>query len=194
MGLSGGRLGEAVSELSGVVHPMRLRQAVRELIEWVLDVDVERSLGDTSLRFQDRHIDPQRNWVAAVDASEGALYVVFLLTLLYHAARPSILAIDNVDNALNPRLARGLIQCAQETLGRDPGPQLFLTVHNPLVLDALDLHQEDLTRLFVVDRALGGQTVVRRITPAAALGKAHASGRTLSALWVAGELGGMPDL
>jgi predicted ATPase len=200
MGLSGGRLREAFADL-GVVNTVRVRKALRELVDWVGDVSAAGGLGSVVLHFQDRHMAEERNWLAAVDVSEGALYALFLLALLAHEHSPRVAAIDNVDNALNPRLARALIEYVQKALreARDveherDDRQLFLTVHNPLVLDALDLRDESLTRLFVVERTLGGQTVVTPVRPSDALAKAQAAGATLSQLWVSGALGGVPDL
>jgi hypothetical protein len=200
VGLSGGRLGEAFADL-GAVNNLRVRKALRELVDWVSDVRTEGRLGRINLSFQDRHLTSEHDGLAAVDVSEGVLYALLLLILVAHERSPRVAAIDNVDNALNPRLARSLIEHVQGVLrdARDTahGPddrQLFVTVHNPLALDALDLHDEELTRLFVVDRTLGGQTVVTRISPSEALAKAHATGATLSQLWVSGALGGVPDL
>lgn len=42
----------------------------------------------------------------AYDASEGALYVLFLLCLALHPNAPGIFAVDSFDHAMHPRLAR----------------------------------------------------------------------------------------
>lgn len=136
-----------------------------------------------------------RDVLAAADASEGALYVLFLLLLLRHPAGPSFFAVDNIDSALHPRLARALVGRVQDAIqGDEPVGQLIVTTHNPLVLDALELADERI-RLFVVSRQSGtGFTTVRRIEHGAALERSIARGRTLSQLWVEGTLGGVPNL
>lgn len=192
IGLMGGNLGEAVSSPSFRMDGRSdaLLDSLRELIDWVEDVRLDPET--RGLEFKDRRMLPPHQWLSTSVVAEGPLYALFLLVLLLYVGAPTTCAVDNVDNALNPRLARELIRLVQSLLReRIASRQLFLAIHNPLVLDALDLRDEELTRLFVVDRALGGQTVVRRITPGAALDQARASGRTLSMLWVAGELTSM---
>ncbi len=135
-----------------------------------------------------------RNWVSAFDASEGALYVTFLALLALHPDTPRVVAVDNVDQALNPRVARELIGRIQDLVIEDEGrPQMLLTSHNPQALDALRLG-DDRVRLFVLDRSQDGATVVRRVAYDDALARARAEGMTLSRLWLTGALGGMPNL
>ena len=67
------------------------------------------------------------------------------------------------------------------------------STHLPTSLDALALADDDV-RLFVVDRTVGGMTVVRRVEHSDALAKAEASGLTLSRLWVQGVFGGVPNV
>jgi len=130
--------------------------------------------------------------VSAYDASEGALYVLFALVLTSHVHAPKFAAIEHLDHALHPRLARALFRLLAERV-KHSGQQLLLSTHLPTSLDGLALADDDV-RLFVVDRAVEGQTVVRRVEYSDALAKAEASGLTLSQLWVQGALGGVPDL
>lgn len=44
------------------------------------------------------------------DASEGALYVLFILTLAMHKQGPEIFAVDSFDHALNPHLAKKMTE------------------------------------------------------------------------------------
>ena len=126
------------------------------------------------------------------DASEGALYVLFALVLTSHLAAPGIAAIEHLDRVLHPRVARALFRSLAERVKRT-GQQLLLSTHLPTSLDALALADDDV-RLFVVDRTVGGTTVVRRIEHSDALAKAEASGLTLSQPWVQGVLGGVPNV
>jgi predicted ATPase len=137
----------------------------------------------------------KRSWLSAFDASEGALYVLFLITLALHPQVPRVLAVDNVDQALNPRLARELVGQVQDLVLADHSrPQMLLTAHNPLVLDSLRL-LDDEVRLFVVGRLTNGETTVRRVPWNEAIDqKAKADGLTLSQLWTEGFLGGMPNI
>lgn len=203
LGLMGGGLADAVRELVPV-EP-RLGRIVAKLVDWsdriasgtASQAQLSPAVPRTRnvLRFHDRHMVEGRDWLSAFDASEGALYVTFLATLALHREAPCLAAVDNVDQALNPRLAKALIAEIQEVLLDDQpkAPQLILTAHNPLVLDALNL-ADDRVRLFVMDRNNRGETVVRRIEHAPALERAREEGMTLSRLWLSGLLGGVPKL
>jgi energy-coupling factor transporter ATP-binding protein EcfA2 len=207
LGLQGGGLADAVGSANPVRKAsLRISKESAGLIDWAAGIwwrsvgkrppTLSSSVpqGEFVLGLKDRYMVPSRSLISAYDASEGALYVLFLMTLALHRDTPRVAAVDNVDQALNPRLARGLIARIQDILLDEPErPQLFLTTHNPLVLDALKL-KDDRVRLFVVDRSRVGATTVRRIEHSDALVKAKKQGKTLSQLWLSGMLGGMPNL
>ncbi len=135
-----------------------------------------------------------RNTLTAYDASEGALYVLFCMVLCVHPAASPVLAIDNFDHGLNPRLSRALVQRMCDWVLDAPEPrQMLLTTHSPLVLDGLDL-TDDRVRLFAVDRSSEGRTQVRRIEVNERMLQLAKEGMTLSRLWVMGELGGVPNV
>lgn len=206
VGLSGGRLAEAVQatlkhlgEGAGEVH-----DTLSELLDWVDGFDVvpaaatpmSRSIPTTPfvLRFRDRYMSDSRNAVSGYDASEGALLVLFLMVLALHPNAPTLFAVDNVDHGLNPRLARRLIAEFTSWTLRNPRRQVFLTAHNPLVLDGLPL-QDDRVRLFTVDRSQpSGHTVLHRIKLTPELLEKAKLGWTLSRMWVNSMLGGVPDV
>ena len=135
-----------------------------------------------------------RNVLSGYDASEGALYVLFLAVISGHAKSPRLCAVDNADHGLNPRLARSLMEhvCKWYLEAEEPR-QILLTTHNPLVLDGLPL-QDDHVRLFTVSRTNSGRTSVRRVVVDDGMLKKAENGWTLSRLWVMGHLGGVPDV
>lgn len=204
MGLHGGRLADALLELSQDGRN-RVAEETAALVDWVGDLGIStpvaaqlsRSVPSTRwvVRFRDRHMRAGRNVLSAFDASEGALYVVFLLVLALHQEAPPVLAIDNIDQALNPRLAKALVGRIQDIVLDDPErPQFLLTAHNPLALDGLKLSNPEV-RLFTMGRTRRGLTQVRRITlDIATQMKNEKGGATLSQLWTQGLLGGVPDL
>ncbi|WP_428261834.1 AAA family ATPase [Haliangium sp.] len=118
--------------------------------------------------------------------------MLFAAVAATHPDAPSVLAIDNFDAALNPRLVRALMQTVSEWILAG-NRQLLLTCHNPLVLDGLPL-QDDRVRLFAVDRTAKGFTTVRRVIVDDALLAKAREGWPLSRLWVSGHLGGVPDV
>jgi hypothetical protein len=105
-----------------------------------------------------------------------------------------LFAIDNLDQAMHPRLARAATRLfCRQMLKADPPRQALLTTHNPLVLDGLDL-RDDRIRLFAVERNGRGVTQVHRVQVSEEILKATQEGLSLSNLWVMGRLGGVPDL
>ena len=178
---------------------------------WASEVQVgriDRSLasrallnqGDDMVYFLDKYMHSKRQALSVYDSSEGTLFLLFVAVLLAHDDSPEIFALDNVDNALNPRMTRVLletiIEITQESSGDDLncGPrQVFLTSHNPTSLDAFDLFDED-QRVFVVERNEDGHTTVTRLKPRQGMTREEwqqaKNGRNLSQLWLDGEIRG----
>jgi len=144
------------------------------------------------VRFRDRFMAEKRNTLTGYDASEGALYVLFAAVLALHPKSPKFFALDNLDQAINPRLARRLAEafCKWILESKDPR-QVLLTAHNAAVLDGLPLKDERV-RLFAVDRDNRGHTVARRIELSEKLLEKASQGWTLSRLWMNGLIGGVP--
>jgi predicted ATPase len=206
VGLAGGRLAEASEELRRLARKDEaledVIEGILELVDWVenfgaragSDVPLSPSIPRPAqvLYFQDRYMAEGRNVLSAYDASEGALYVLFAAVLAAHPDSPKLLAIDNFDATLNPRLVRSLASKMVEwVLDRDR--QLLMTCHNPLVLDGLPL-QDERVRLFAVDRSYGGMTIIRRVVVDDALLAKAKEGWPLSRLWILGHLGGVPNV
>jgi predicted ATPase len=146
------------------------------------------------LSLQDRHMIEELSWVSAREANEGALYALFVFLLLLNPDAPRLLAIENVDHSLNPRLVGALIERLQHILLNEPDcPQVLLTTQNPAVLDVLDL-KDDRVRLFTVTRDRWGATNVKRFLYDEALEQVADKLMPLSYLWTSGAIGGMPLL
>ncbi len=209
VGLSGGRLPEAVNELlaqrtklgstSGRVYANAL-----ELIDWAkaygtasatdLPLSPSASSSPRVVKFVDRYMQNNRNTLSGYDASEGALYILFLAVLATHPKAPAFFAVDNADHGLNPALAKRLMQRLSEwLLARTDARQMLITGHNPAILDGLPL-QDDRVRLFTVDRDNHGKTIVNRIVLDERLMGLAQKGWTLSRLWMNKLIGGMPDV
>jgi predicted ATPase len=203
VGLYGGQLAEAVALLA---TQRKGEGAIREalsMIDWAKTVtagEPKRSFLSPSVptsrivvEFQDRYMAAGRNILSGYDASEGALYILFMLALAAHSQSPRVFAVDNFDQALNPRTARELTRTfVKHALAEQR--QVLLTTHNPLVLDGLDLGDERV-RLFTVGRDKLGHTRVKRVPVRNfARLKAKHGEHAVSRLWVEGRLGGMPDV
>lgn len=203
IGLNGGRLAEALEDIiyeqdGDAFFGSLYMDDVLELIDWASDISINvptktrinSSVPMTRqvIEFADCFLRDTAKFTG-YDASEGALYVLFMLCLAIHPKAPSVFAIDSFDHALNPRLAKKLMQvfCTQVL---ENNKHVFLTTHNPLVLDGLDISNDDI-RLFAVDRDKNGYVQIKRIKVSQEL--IHA-GQPLSRLWMNGRLGGVPDL
>lgn len=208
VGLYGGRLPEAIEEIldpeKGLFGTADIDD-ILSLLDWVDSFDIaspSRQLISSSvpamrkvIRFTDRWMRDQRNQLSGYDASEGALYVLFMLTLALHPRIPTLFAVDNFDLSMHPRLARSLTRLfCQSMLQSNLPKQALITTHNPLVLDGLNL-RDDQIRLFAVERNTQGATVVARVKVSEKILRANQDeGLSLSNLWVMGRLGGVPDL
>ncbi|OAB59072.1 chromosome segregation protein SMC [Phormidium willei BDU 130791] len=208
VGLSGGQLAEG---FAGLRHHLQsqgdageeILDQVLELIDWVLDIETTVSGSNLLspkiprtkrlLKFSDRFMNPSRNELTAYDASEGALYVIFAALLCLLPQAPRLLAIDNLDQALNPRLLVRLMSRLASWLRHNGGDrQLLLTAHNPAALDGLDLTDPEV-RLFGVERNSNGQTCIRRVILTPELTELNQQ-YPLSRLWLMGHLGAVPNV
>ncbi len=210
VGLSGGRLPDALSELfrarvqEGNEWLQKRVDDINPLIDWAeafgwgsaeeMPLSPAAATTRRVVRFRDRFMKKKRNILSGYDASEGALYILFAAILTLHPKSPRLFAIDNFDQALNPRLAMRLSSAfCSWVLESKTGKQVFLTSHNPAVLDGLPL-QDERVRLFTVDRDSRGHTVVKRVMLTDELVLKAKEGWTLSRLWVNGLIGGVPDV
>lgn len=141
------------------------------------------------LRIRDRFLAADGPLFDQRSANEGFLYLLFYFTLFLSPLTPRFFAIDNLDNALNPKLCAELMRqlCLLAERG---GKQVIITTHNPAILDGLNLH-DDMQRLLVVRRNSEGHTVVERVSPP----RPRPDGATtrLSTAFMSGLLGGLPD-
>lgn len=203
IGLNGGRLADAMEDLFSVNEEGGLfgrmsMEDVLELIEWASDFRIAKprksnlNPGVPSPRqvieFRDQFLKEKASFTG-YDASEGALYVLFMLTLAMHPSAPEMFAIDSFDHALNPRLAKRVTEIFSQLIV-NAGKTVFMTTHNPLVLDGLNL-ADDRIRLFAVNRSRSGYVQLKRIRISDELLQ---TGQSLSRLWINGMLGGVPEL
>lgn len=203
IGLNGGRLAEAMSDLfyeddGDLMFGTMFMEDVLELIDWAAEFKVSKpkksilNPGVPSTRqiieFRDKYLKDTAAFTG-YDASEGALYVLFMLSLAMHKKAPGMFAIDSFDHALNPRLAKKVTEIFSNIL-IEQNKTVFMTTHNPLVLDGLDLANDDI-RLFTTDRNKNGHVEIRRVRISEEL---LGLNQPLSRLWINGLLGGVPEL
>jgi energy-coupling factor transporter ATP-binding protein EcfA2 len=208
LGLSGGRLPDAVHELlvarKDNDHVKKVCLEALRLIGWAksygsadaseLPLSPAASSSPKVIRFVDKYMKHGRNVLSGYDASEGALVILFLAVLAAHPKAPLFCAVDNADHGLNPGLATVLMKhFAEWILSSSDKRQILMTSHNPAVLDGLPL-QDDRVRLFTVDRDNLGKTIIERVVVSEKLLNMASKGWTLSRLWMNKLIGGMPNV
>jgi AAA15 family ATPase/GTPase len=160
-----------------------------KLIDWFQGFEIPKDLF-----FTEKRINIKDRFLAHLDyfdqrsANEGFLYLLFYFTLFISEFTPKFFAIDNIDNALNPKLCAKLIQVLAK-LSKDHNKQVILTTHNPAILDGLDL-TDDEQRLFTIYRNADGHTVAKRINTPKKINGAEPV--RLSEAYIRGYLGGLP--
>jgi len=144
-----------------------IKAHLNELPGWFDDLEISDDLYATERRIRDRYLnDTLNDTLNSFDqrsANEGFLYLLFYFTLFVSDYTPKFFAIDNIDNAMNPRLCAEPMRVLMK-LARAHDKQVIFTTPNPSILGGLDL-ADDGQRLLVVSRNLEGNTQVRRIFP-----------------------------
>ncbi len=161
-----------------------------KLIDWFGGFEIPKDLF-----FTEKRINIKDRFLAHLDyfdqksANEGFLYLLFYFTLFISEFTPKFFSIDNIDNALNPKLCAKLIQVLAG-LTKEHDKQVILTTHNPAILDGLDL-TDDQQRLFTIYRNADGHTVARRIFAPKKVNNRETV--RLSEAYIRGYLGGLPE-
>lgn len=161
-----------------------------ELFDWYQSFEIPSEFSEekNSLNIFDKYIKDKN--IDQRSANEGFLFVLFYMALIVSKDTPKIFAIDNIDASLNPKLCTRLTKeiCS---LSKTYDKQLFLTTHNPAILDGLDLNDPE-QKLFVVSRNRHGHTRLKQITlrdkPVSSTGEPL----RLSEAMLRGYLGGLP--
>ena len=157
LGLYGGRLAEALKEIISNKEKeldISMSYLYFSLMDWLQTINTTSeidsklasehiSLGRSVLEYTDKYMKTNFNSLYAYDVSEGALYILFTLLLLIHEDAPDIIAIDNIDSALNLGLIRSLMDQVTGIMRTKPNKQVFLTTHNPITLDGIDLFNDE---------------------------------------------------
>jgi AAA15 family ATPase/GTPase len=123
-------------------------------------------------------------------ANEGFLFILFYITLVVAKQTPKAFAIDNIDASLNPKLCTKLILLLTE-LATKYDKQIFLTTHNPAILDGIDLNDDE-QKLFVMSRNKSGHTRAKQITVKDKPKSSDDTPIKLSEAFLRGYLGGLP--
>ncbi len=162
-----GYRGEGLIKLLSVLHQEKpeaiekIKEKLR-LISWFEDFEiVSNGFTGSYVKIRDGYLGKDIYYPSLKSTNEGFLFLLFYLSLFIAEYTPKFFAIDNIDNALNPKLCRELVKVLAQ-LAKEHDKQVIFTTHNPAVLDGLNL-DDDEQRLFVVYRNAEGHTKVRRV-------------------------------
>lgn len=177
---------------------LQIKESASECIAWIEDIffdneEVYKMQGyklgrsKSNLYFRDKFMQKKNNLFSAENVNEGALELLFYLTLFISKKTPSFFAIDNIENGLNPRLCRFLMKKITELAVKN-NKQVLITTHNPAVLDGLNLN-DPTQKLYVVSRNDEGKTQAKLIQ----VKPQTETPMRLSEMWMRGLIGGIPE-
>lgn len=159
-----------------------------ELFDWFDGIEIPAlSSHDDQVSITDRYLTQVINQRSA---NEGFLFVLFYIALMVSEYTPKIFAIDNIDTSLNPKLCTKLIKVLIN-LAKKYDKQVFVTTHNPAILDGINLGDDE-QRLLVVSRNKLGHTNFKRIELVDKPRSSNNEDLKLSEAFLRGYLGGLP--
>jgi AAA15 family ATPase/GTPase len=123
-------------------------------------------------------------------ANEGFLFILFYITLIIAKETPKVFAIDNIDASLNPKLCTKLMTILVN-LAKKYDKLIFLTTHNPAILDGINLNDEE-QKIFVASRNDLGHTQMKQLTVEDNPIDEDGEALNLSEAFLRGYLGGLP--
>ena len=128
------------------------------------------------LRFNDAgFIDP----FYAQQMSDGTLKLFAYLLLLEDPDPPPFICIEEPENGLYHKLLQILAQeFRAHATGKAGAPQLFVTTHQPYLVDALAPEE-----VWILEKSAGGFSAIRRTSKIAAVRNMVAEGLPLGGLW-----------
>lgn len=132
--------------------------------------------------------------VASVDLSQGILYLLALLALVFEPAPPPLVCIEEIDRGIHPRLLRDVrdllyrLSYPQSFGLQRPPTQVIATTHSPYLIDQFREHPEEV----VISQKRGRAAHFERLADRPDLPELLREG-TLGDMWFSGILGGVPE-
>jgi AAA15 family ATPase/GTPase len=187
--------GEGLLKLLKVVNNYEDKTYIKTIIEslklfdWFEDIKIPNhlSLGEDKVVIKDKYLYKE---IDQRSTNEGFLFILFYITLIVAKETPKSFAIDNIDASLNPKLCTKLMIIICD-LAKKYDKQIFLTTHNPAILDGINLNDKE-QKLFVVSRNKSGYTRTKNITAKDKPKSSNDEPLKLSEAFLRGYLGGLP--
>ena len=160
-------------------HPERFQSILKNIagkIPGIDRIDTERTIdGRLLLRFNDKGFqDP----FYAQQMSDGTLKVFAYLLLLEDPSPPPFLCIEEPENGLYHKLLETLAHEFREHSHRNHGSQVFITTHQPYLVDALEPNE-----VWILEKGADGFSAIRRASDDPLVNNMVAEGLPLGGLW-----------
>lgn len=161
-------------------HPKQFQAILQEIAKRIPGIDkiaTERTAdGRLLLKFNDKGFqDP----FYAQQMSDGTLKVFAYLLLLNDPTPPPFLCIEEPENGLYHKLLETLAHEFREHANRhDKGSQVFITTHQPYLVDALDPKE-----VWILEKGADGFSTIRRASDDPIVNNMVSEGLPLGGLW-----------
>ncbi|CAA6824291.1 MAG: Unknown protein [uncultured Sulfurovum sp.] len=187
--------GQGLLKLLKVINNYKDQSYIKTIIEslqlfnWFENIEIPTNIssGEDKVIIKDKYLYRE---MTQGSANEGFLFILFYITLIVAKETPKAFAIDNIDASLNPKLCTKLMTILTE-LAQKYDKQIFLTTHNPAILDGIDLNDKE-QKIFVVSRNKKGHTRRKEITIEDKPKSSDDEALHLSEAFMRGYLGGLP--
>ena len=161
-------------------HPERFRSVLTRIadrIPGIHRIDTERTPdGRLLLRFNDRGFEDP---FYARQMSDGTLKLFAYLLLLEDPDPPPFLCIEEPENGLYHKLLETLVQeFRARATGQEAGSQVFVTTHQPYLVDALDPEE-----VWILEKGEDGFASIRRASDDPTIVNMVTEGLPLGGLW-----------
>lgn len=179
LNIHGDNLGNVVQFMERE-HPKRFQTILNRIADKIPGIDKIDTEGTNDgrllLRFNDKGFqDP----FYSQQMSDGTLKVFAYLLLLEDPTPPPFLCIEEPENGLYHKLLESLAQEFREhATGRKGGSQVFITTHQPYLVDALEPSE-----VWILEKGLDGFSIIRRASEDETVKNLVSEGLLLGGLW-----------
>ena len=160
-------------------HPRRFQGILKRIadkIPGIDQIDTEKtSDARVLLRFNDKGFQAP---FYAQQVSDGTLKVFAYLLLLEDPTPPAFLCIEEPENGLYHKLLETLADEFREHANRRGGSQIFVTTHQPYLVDALEPKE-----VWILEKGADGFSTVRRASDDPIVNNMVEEGLPLGGLW-----------
>ena len=179
LNIRGDNLGNVVQFMERE-HPERFQEILKKIadkIPGINRIDTARTRdGRLLLRFNDKGFQAP---FYAQQMSDGTLKLFAYLLLLEDPAPPPFLCIEEPENGLYHKLLEVLAREFRERAsGRKGGTQIFVTTHQPYLVDALDPRE-----VWILEKGEDGFSTIRRASEDQGVNYLVEEGLPLGGLW-----------